>query len=100
MEKEEKYEVDKKVTLELIERVLSQIQGVYSLKKDLWGRGIRMKESERGLDVSLALVVEEGVLIPHMAEEVQNKVAEEVERSLGTSIARVDIKIDGMKFSE
>ena len=59
-----------------------------------------MRELEGGLGVSLALVVEEGVLIPQMAEEVQKKVSEEVERSLGISIARVDIKIEGMKFLE
>jgi len=100
LEKEVKYEVDRKVTLKLIKRVLSRIQGVYSVKKDLWRKGIRMRELEGGLGVSLALVVEEGVLIPQMAEEVQKKVSEEVERSLGISIARVDIKIEGIKFLE
>lgn len=100
LEKEVKYEVDRKVTLELIKRVLSRIQGVYSVKKDLWKKGIRMRELEGGLGVSLALVVEEGVLIPQMAEEVQKKVSEELEKTLGISIARVDIKIEGMKFLE
>lgn len=99
MEKEVKYQVDKKVPLEVVERVLSQIQGIYSVKKDLWGKGIRMKESERGLDISLALIVEGGVVIPRVVEEVQKKVSEELQRSLGTSVARVDIKIKGIKFS-
>ena len=99
LEKEVKYQLDKKVPLELVERVLSQIQGIYSVKKNLWGKGIRMKESERGLDISLALIVEGGVVIPRVVEEVQKKVSEEIQRSLGTSVARVDIKIKGIKFS-
>ncbi len=59
-----------------------------------------MKESEKGLDIFLALIVEEGVLLPRVVEEVQKKVSEEVQRSLGTSVSRVDIKIKGIKFSE
>jgi len=58
-----------------------------------------MKESEKGLDISLALIVEEGTLIPRVVEEVQKKVSEEVQRSLGISVARVNIKIKGIKFS-
>lgn len=58
-----------------------------------------MKESEKGLDISLALIVEEGTLIPRLVEEVQKKVSEEVQRSLGISVARVNIKIKGIKFS-
>ncbi len=100
MEKEGKYEVDRKVTLKLIKRVLSRIQGVYSVKKDLWRKGIRMRELEGGLGISLALVVEEGVPIPEMVEEVQKKISEELERSLGISITKVDIRIEGMKFLE
>jgi uncharacterized alkaline shock family protein YloU len=98
LEKEVGYEVDKKVTLELIERVLSRIEGIYSVKKGLWEKGIRIKESEKGLDISLALIVEEGVLLPQVMEEVQKKVSEEVQKSLGTSVARVNIKIKGIKF--
>jgi len=58
-----------------------------------------MKDSEKGLDIFLALIVEEGSLIPQVVEEVQKKVSEEVQRSLGTSVARVNIKIKGIKFS-
>ncbi len=59
-----------------------------------------MKESEKGLDISLALIVEEKTFLPRVVEEVQKKVSEEVQRSLGTSVSRVDIKIKGIKFSE
>ena len=52
-----------------------------------------------GLDISLALIVEEGVFLPRVVEAVQKKVSEEMQRSLGTSVARVDIKIVGIKFS-
>ena len=58
-----------------------------------------MKDSEKGLDISLALIVEEGTLIPRLVEEVQKKVSEEIQRSLGNSVARVNIKIKGIKFS-
>jgi len=34
-----------------------------------------------------------------VVEEVQKKVSEEVQRSLGISVGRVDIKIKGIKFS-
>ena len=58
-----------------------------------------MKESEKGLDLSLALIVEEGALLPRVVEEVQKKVSEELQRSLDTSVGRVDIKIKGIKLS-
>ncbi|TET28316.1 Asp23/Gls24 family envelope stress response protein [Candidatus Aerophobetes bacterium] len=49
--------------------------------------------------VTLELIVEEGTLIPRVVEEVQKKVSEEIQRSLGNSVARVNIKIKGIKFS-
>ncbi len=93
------YEVDKKVTLGLIKKAVGQVEGIHSIKRNLFGEGIKVKRSEEGLAISLPLVIREGGFIPQIVEETQKKVSEEIEKTLGTKVVTVDIKIRGIKPS-
>lgn len=93
------YEVDKKVTLGLIKKAVEQVKGIHSLKRNLFREGIKVKKLEEGLKISLELLIREGVFVPQIAEETQKRVSEEIEKTLGTKVAKVDIKIRGIKSS-
>ncbi|MFQ6067072.1 MAG: Asp23/Gls24 family envelope stress response protein [bacterium] len=93
------YEVDRKVTLGLIKKAVSQVEGIHSIKKSLFGEGIKVRKLEEGLTISLELLMREGGFVPEIVEETQKKVTEEIEKTLGTKVAKVDIKIRGIKSS-
>lgn len=93
------YEVDKKVTLQLIRKAVGQVEGIHSIRGSPLRAGIKVKELEEGLVVYLELLIREGGFIPQIVEETQRKVSEEIEKTLGTKVARVDIKITGIKSS-
>ncbi|GAG71362.1 MAG: Asp23/Gls24 family envelope stress response protein [Firmicutes bacterium] len=95
----EGYEVDKKVTLGLIKKAVGQVEGIHGIKRSLFKEGIKVKKSEEGLAISLELLISEGGFVPQIVEEVQKKVNEEIEKTLGTKVAKVDIKIRGIKSS-
>ncbi len=95
----EGYEVDKKVTLGLIKKAVGQVEGIQGIKRSLFKEGIKVKKSEEGLAISLELLISEGGFVPQIVEEVQKKVKEEIEKTLGTKVAKVDIKIRGIKSS-
>lgn len=99
MSKAEGYEVDKKVTLGLIKKAVGQVEGIHGIKRSLFKEGIKVKKSEEGLAISLELLISEGGFVPQIVEEVQKKVKEEIEKTLGTKVAKVDIKIRGIKSS-
>jgi len=100
MEEEEKnYEVSKKVVINLIKGSVAKIEGIHSLKKSLWGKGVKIQERETGMEIHLGLIIKEGCYIPQIVHEVQKEVKETIEKTLGISVTRVNIKIRGIQSS-
>jgi uncharacterized alkaline shock family protein YloU len=97
--REEVYKIEKKAVVELISKVVSEVEGVYSIKKTLFRKNIKIKNMREGKEILLGLVVKRGVSIPLVVEEVQRKLKEEVERTLGAPIKKIDITVKGIKFS-
>jgi|GEM_PF-1261442 len=93
------YEVDKKVMSGLIKKAIGQVEGIHSIKRSLFGEGIKVKKAEEGLTISLDLLIREGGFVPQIVEETQKKVTEEIEKTLGTKVAKFDIKIRGIRSS-
>ena len=58
------------------------------------GVSIQMKESEVKLTISI--VVEYGVDIPRIADEVQENVKRAVEKMAGLALSEVDVQIEGV----
>lgn len=95
--KKEGYEIGKKVMVDLIKKSLAEVKGVHSIQRGLWGKSIKIKELKEGMEVSLGLIVKEGSIIPQTVRDAQKKIKEEIEKTLETSVKKVDIKIKGIK---
>jgi len=95
--KEEDYEVDKKVISGLIKKALNEVEGIYAVKRGLWGERIKIEYLPEGIGLSLQLIIKEGNAIPQLVEETQKKVKQEVQRVLDKPVAKINIKIKGIK---
>ncbi len=97
--KEEGYEVDRKVISGLIKKALNEVEGIYAVKRGLWGERIKIESSPKGIELSLELIIKEGITIPQLVEETQKKVKQEVEGVLDKPVAKINIKIKGIKHT-
>ena len=95
--KQEGYEVDRKVISGLIKKDLNQVEGIYAVKRGLWGERIKIEYLPEGIGLSLQLIIKEGNAIPQLVEETQKKVKQEVQRVLDKPVAKINIKIKGIK---
>jgi len=96
-EKKKNYKVDKKVVINLVKNSLAKIKGIYSLKKNLWGEEVKIREEETEMEIELGLIVKEGCYIPQVVQQVQKEVKEEAEKTLGISVTKINIRIRGIK---
>lgn len=63
-------------------------------------QGIEIDEGEAGgLHVSLRLTVKSGCVLPDLAAEVRQAVADAISSQVGVKVGSVDIFIDGIQFS-
>jgi len=97
LKKEESYEIDGKVIIALIKKVLGKLEGVYAIKRGLFGERVKVKQSGEKIRISLELIIKEGSSIPQVVEETQEKIKEEVQKTLNRAVDRVDIKIKKIK---
>ncbi len=95
--KEEGYEVDRKVIGGIIKKALNEVEGIYAVKRSLWGERIKIESLPDGMGLSLELIIKEGITIPQLVEETQKKVKQEVERVLDKPVSKINIKIKGIK---
>lgn len=95
--KQEGYEVDRKVISGLIKKALNEVEGIYAVKRGLWGERIKIEYLQEGIALSLELIIKEGNAIPQLVEETQKKVKQEVQRVLDKPVAKINIKIKGIK---
>ncbi len=99
MSEERKYEIDRKVIVEIIKKTLNRIEGIHSVKKSLWGEDINIKVSDEGLKLRLGLIVKSNTVIPEVAEKANQELKETIEKTLGLPVIDLKIKIKGIKFS-
>ncbi len=59
--------------------------------------GIEVRARESGLEIDLHVVVEYGLKLAEVASAVRSRVAYEVERQSGLSVAAVDVSIDDVR---
>jgi len=96
---ERAYQIEKKAIIDLVKRLVSQIEGVHSLKRSLFGKSIKMKELEEGMEISLAIITKQGSSVPQIVEQTQKKLKDEIEKTLGTPVKKIDVVVKGIKFS-
>jgi len=98
LEKQNAYQVEKKVIVNLVKKLIKEVEAVHSIKTGLFGKNIRIKQNPEGIDIWLGLIIKRGTSIPKVAQEIQQKLKEEMERTLGTRIRKVDVVVKGVKF--
>ena len=96
-EKKKNYRVDKKVVINLVKNSLAKIEGIYSLKKSLWGEEVKIRGKETEIEIKLGLIVKEGCYIPQIVQQAKKDVKEEIEKTLGISVTKINIRIRGIK---
>ncbi|NPD30842.1 Asp23/Gls24 family envelope stress response protein [Eggerthellaceae bacterium zg-1084] len=62
-------------------------------------QGIRVEEAEDGsLHVSVRIVAQYGTVLPDLAKEVREAIADAVSTQVGATVGTVDVYIDGIRF--
>ncbi len=61
--------------------------------------GIQVKAREGGIEIDLHIVVEYGLNLAEVAATVRTRVAYEVERQTGLSVAAVEVRIEDVRRS-
>lgn len=70
------------------------------LKKDNYGKGVVVHDSENGLIVDLYIIVSFGVKISEVVQEAQKKVKYVLEKTLSVDIASVNVFVQGVRAVE
>lgn len=97
LREEGSYEIDRKVVIALIKKALGRLEGVYAIKRSLFGERVKVKQSGEKIRISLELIIKEGSSIPQVVEETQKEIKEEIQKTLNRAVDRVDIKIKKIK---
>lgn len=59
-------------------------------------KGVRIETREGEVKLTISIIVEHGVDIPRVADEVQESVKRSVERMTGLTISEVDVVVEGV----
>ena len=69
------------------------------LNKENYSRGVRVKETENGLDVDLYNIACFGVKISEAVKEAQKKVKYVLEKTLTVDVNRVNVFVQGVRVN-
>jgi len=100
VDKERAYEIEKKALIELAGKIIKGVDGVHSVKRGFFGKNIQAKQTPEGIEMKIGLVVKRGASIPAVVEEIQEKLKQEIEQSLGIEVKKIDVVIKGIKLSK
>ncbi|MGI5839006.1 MAG: Asp23/Gls24 family envelope stress response protein [bacterium] len=70
------------------------------LGKRNFSKGVKVEVGEKEAAVNLFVIVDYGVRIPDVAQEVQEKVKKAVENMTGLAVVEVNVHIQGVNFSD
>lgn len=108
---EKSLHINQDVIAQIITNCISEIDGVACIApvmktpRQIWFRqenfgNIRIGLVDCVLSVSIGIILEEGAKAKAAAEEVQTKVKNSVQTMLGLTVAKVNVTVCGVKFSE
>lgn len=69
------------------------------LKRDNLSKGVIVREDEEGIHLDLYIIVSYGTKISEVAQNVQSKVKYTLYRTLGLSVASVNIYVQGVRVT-
>lgn len=69
---------------------------LYDIIRKTGTKGVRIKMKESEVKLMVSIIVEYGVDIPRIADEVQENVKRAVEKMTGLALAEVDVVVEGV----
>jgi len=70
------------------------------LGKKNFAKGVKVEVGEREAAIDLFVIVDYGVRIPDVAQEIQEKVKKSVENMTGLAVVEVNVHIQGVNFHD
>ena len=67
------------------------------LKKENYARGVKVRNTEKGLTIDLYIIVSFGVRISEVVQEAQKKVKYVLEKSLSQDVEAVNVFVQGVR---
>jgi len=69
------------------------------LKQDQMDKGVRIKLTENGIEISLYIIVEYGTNLSAIGEVIRSSVKYRVEEMTGLDVSLVDVNVVGMRVN-
>ena len=60
-------------------------------------KGVRVSPGENGVRIAVSIIVEYGVYIPRVADEVQENIKRQVEKMTGLVLQEVNVDVEGVR---
>jgi len=72
-------------------------RSLYDIFKKAGTKGVRIQMRDSEVKLMVSIIVEYGVNIPRIADEVQENVKQAVEKMAGLALSEVDVVIEGVR---
>lgn len=69
---------------------------IYDLFKKVGTKGVKIQMTDSEVKLTITIIVEYGVDIPRIADEVQENVKRAVEKMAGLALSEVDVLVEGV----
>jgi len=69
----------------------------YLLKKENYAKGVIVKNTKKGIEIDLHVVLIEGIKISEVVSQIQQRVKYSLEKTLNIDVACVNVYVDGIK---
>ncbi len=108
MKGEVNIDISPNVIVSIASKAAMEVKGVYSLEPppnvSFWKRpqphGVKVNIAENKVKLEIYIIAEEGFYLPEVGVNLQEHVKEEVERTTGMIVEKIDVYIQGIHFSK
>lgn len=108
MKGEVNIDISPNVIVSIASKAAMEVKGVYSLEPppnvSFWKRpqphGVKVNITENKVKLEIYIIAEEGFYLPEVGVNLQEHIKEEVERTTGMIVEKIDVYIQGIHFSK
>lgn len=101
-------DISPNVIVSIASKAALEVKGVHSLEPpsnvSFWRRpqphGIKVNISDNRVKLEVYIIAEEGFYLPEVGLNLQEHIKEEIERTTGMRVDRIDIYIQGIHFTK
>lgn len=106
MKGEVNIDISPNVIVSIASKAAMEVKGVYSLEPppnvSFWKRpqphGVKVNITENKVKLEIYIIAEEGFYLPEVGVNLQEHIKEEVERTTGMIVEKIDVYIQGIHF--